>query len=154
CVPLVARGRALGTISLVAAESPRQYSEADLPFFEDLAQRAALAVDNALLYREAQAASQLRDTFFSAAAHELRTPLTSLLGRAQLMQRRARREGGLSERHKQSLEVIVSQAVRLNTMILGMLDTARLEQGQLSLERKPVDLGDLARRVMEEIQPT
>ena len=84
CVPLVARGRALGTIALVAAESRRQYGEADLPFVEDLAHRAALAVDNARLYREAKDAIGLRDTFFSIAAHELRTPLTSLLGQAQL----------------------------------------------------------------------
>jgi len=154
CVPLVARGRALGTIALVAAESGRRYGEADLPFVEDLARRAALAVDNARLYREAQAAIGLRDTFFSIAAHELRTPLTSLLGQAQLIQRRARREGDLGERYQQSLRVIEHQATRLNTMILAMLDTARLEQGRLRLEWQPVNLHDLIERVVEEIQPT
>ncbi len=53
-VPLVARGRTLGAISLVTAESGRRYREADLRMAEDLARRAALAVDNARLYGEAQ----------------------------------------------------------------------------------------------------
>jgi PAS domain S-box-containing protein len=53
-VPMVARGRTLGAISLVSAESRRRYGETDLGLAEDLAQRAALAVDNARLYEEAQ----------------------------------------------------------------------------------------------------
>jgi signal transduction histidine kinase len=154
CVPLVARGRALGTIALVAAESGRSYSAADLPFVEDLARRAALAADNARLYHEAQQAIRLRDTFFSIAAHELKTPLTSLLGQAQLVLRRASREGDLSERNQHSLEVIERQANRLNSMILAMLDTARLEQGQLRLEEQPTELGELVQRVVAELQPT
>jgi PAS domain S-box-containing protein len=53
-VPLVARSRTLGTITLVAAESGRRYGRRDLELAQDLATRAALAVDNARLYREAQ----------------------------------------------------------------------------------------------------
>ena len=54
-VPLVTRGHTLGTITLVvSAESGRQYTEADLALAEELARRAALAVDNARLYAEAQ----------------------------------------------------------------------------------------------------
>jgi len=51
-LPLRARGRTLGTISFVFAESGRSYGEADLVLAEDLASRAALALDNARLYRE------------------------------------------------------------------------------------------------------
>jgi PAS domain S-box-containing protein len=53
-VPLVARGRKLGAITLVSAESGRRYERADLELAEELAHRAALAVDNARLYDEAQ----------------------------------------------------------------------------------------------------
>ena len=56
CVPLVVRDRVLGAITFIAAESGRRYDERDLVTAEDLARRAATAVDNALLYREAQAA--------------------------------------------------------------------------------------------------
>src|SRR5215217_3902593 len=50
-VPLVARGRTLGAITLVSAESGRRYGQAELQLAEDLTRRAALAVDNARLYR-------------------------------------------------------------------------------------------------------
>jgi PAS domain S-box-containing protein len=54
-VPLVARGRTLGTMTFLTAGSDRRYSERDLRFAEDLAARAALAVDNARLYADAEA---------------------------------------------------------------------------------------------------
>jgi PAS domain S-box-containing protein len=53
-VPLVARARTLGAISMIAAESGRRYGQADLALAQELARRAALAVDNARLYEEAQ----------------------------------------------------------------------------------------------------
>ncbi len=52
CVPLVARGQILGALTLVAAESGRRYSKADLELALELASRAAIAADNARLYRE------------------------------------------------------------------------------------------------------
>jgi PAS domain S-box-containing protein len=57
-VPLWTRGRTLGTISFVAAESGRQYDSTDLALAEELARRAALAVENARLYQQAQQARQ------------------------------------------------------------------------------------------------
>jgi PAS domain S-box-containing protein len=60
-VPLLSRGRTFGVITFVIAESERRYTAADLSLVEDLARRTALAVDNALLYREAQAARQIAE---------------------------------------------------------------------------------------------
>ncbi|MBW4678548.1 MAG: PAS domain S-box protein [Microcoleus vaginatus WJT46-NPBG5] len=60
-VPLIARGRVLGAISFATAESDRHYSAADLALAEDLARRAAVAIDNALLYREVQEAERRKD---------------------------------------------------------------------------------------------
>ena len=56
-VPLVARERVLGVITWVAAESDRRYTDADLAFAEDLARRAAVAIDNAELHSETLAAA-------------------------------------------------------------------------------------------------
>ncbi len=53
-VPMVARGRTLGAITFAWAESGRHYNSIDLALAEELARRAALAMDNALLYAEAQ----------------------------------------------------------------------------------------------------
>jgi PAS domain S-box-containing protein len=60
-VPLTARGRILGAITLVMAESGRRYGEADLLLAQDLARRAAIAVDNARLYLETEQALQEKD---------------------------------------------------------------------------------------------
>ena len=153
-VPLLASGRALGAITLVAAESGRYYGEDDLALAEELAHRAALAVENARLYREAQAAIRVRDQFLSIASHELKTPLTVLYGNTQLLQRRAAREGSFSERDRRVLNVINAQAERLNKMIAALLDISRIQIGQLNIEQLPLDLSALVRRVVAEVQPT
>jgi PAS domain S-box-containing protein len=154
CVPLRVNQRTLGTITLALADSQRRYSSSDLALAEDLARRAALAVENARLYRAAQDAIRLRDQFLSIASHELKTPLTTLLGNAQMLQRRAIREGTSTERDQRALRVIAEQASRLNRMIAALLDISRIETGQLSIERKRFDLCELARRVVEEVQPS
>ncbi len=101
-----------------------------------------------------EAAEQMRDPFLTILAHELRTPLTSLLGNAQMLLRRAQREGGLSERDQHNVQIIVRQAVRLNAMVQLQLDISRLHTGQLHFERLPVDIGAVARQIVEEFLPT
>ncbi|PLS80167.1 MAG: hypothetical protein CYG59_09445, partial [Chloroflexi bacterium] len=152
-VPLVARERTLGAISLGAAESSRTFGPADLRLAEDLARRAALAIDNARLYQAAQDAVRLRDDFLSIAAHELKTPVTSLLGHSQLLQRRAARDGALGERNLRALQVIEAQAERLTRLINALLEVSRLATGHFHLDRQPLDLAGLVRRVYEEVQP-
>ncbi|HEU5101377.1 MAG TPA: ATP-binding protein [Roseiflexaceae bacterium] len=154
CVPLRARGRVLGALTLSITDSGRVYGPGDLALAEDLAYRAGMAIDNARLYHEAQKAVRVRDQFLSIASHELKTPLTALLGNAQMLQRRAVREGNFVERDQRALRVIADQATRLNKMIAALLDISRIEMGQLSIARAPMDLSALARRVVAEMQPT
>jgi signal transduction histidine kinase len=158
--PLTARDRTLGAITFVTAESGRRYDAADVALAEELARRAAIAIDNARLYAaeqqaraEAEAAVRLRDQFLSIAAHELKTPLTTLLGNAQLMLRRAQRDSTLPERELRQLRMINEQSSRLHRMVLALLDISRLESGQLSIERARLDLVALTRRVVDEIRP-
>ena len=66
-VPLVARGATLGVISLGISESDRRYGPEDVAFAQDLARRAALAVDNARLYQLAQAELEERQRAEEAA---------------------------------------------------------------------------------------
>jgi PAS domain S-box-containing protein len=153
-VPLLGRGRNQGALSLGLAESGRRYTQADLTVAEELARRVALAIDNVRLYREAREAIRVRDQFLSIASHELKTPLTSLMGYAELIQRRAEREGSLSERDRRAVAVIVDQSERLNRLIGSLLDLSRIETGQLSIERLPIDLDTMARRLVEEVQPS
>lgn len=97
---------------------------------------------------------RVRDQFLSVASHELKTPLTLLLGNVQLLRRRTRDAVNLTERDYRSLNVIETQVSRLNTLINALLDISRIQSGQLSIEALSLDLCALARRVVEEVQPT
>jgi signal transduction histidine kinase len=121
----------------------KRAEEARLQLFREQSARA-----------EAEAAVRTRDQFLSIAAHELKTPLTSLLGNIQLLQRRAQREYTLNERDQKMLRVIGDQTLRLSRMIEALLDISRIETGQLSIVRQPMDLRQLALRVVDEIRPS
>ncbi|GAC1640413.1 MAG: hypothetical protein NVS4B8_07930 [Herpetosiphon sp.] len=153
-VPLCTRVQAIGVLVCASIESGRRYAPTDLEFAQELASRAALAVDNALLYREAQRALEIRDDFLSVAAHELKTPIAAIVGHVQLLQRWSAREGTLTERHQRALRTINDQAARLTRLIHAVLDISRLQVGQLSIERMPLDLNSLARRVVDETAQT
>jgi PAS domain S-box-containing protein len=152
--PLIVAGRTLGALSLFTSESERRYTEADVSQVEELARRAAVAVDNARLYKEAQDAVRVREAFLSIAAHELKTPLTALLGYTNVLERRAQREQALSERNQRTLQAIGDQGERLNRLIESLLDLSRIQTGRLSIELQQVDLAALARSVVAEMQPT
>jgi len=100
---------------------------------------------------EAERANRMKDQFLTVAAHELRTPLTTLMGQAQLFERRAGREGYLNERDHRTLRVINDQVARLNKLVQALLDISRLEMGQLSIDHAPLDVCELVRRVVREI---
>ena len=152
-LPLIARGRTLGALSFAMAESGRHFSPRDVELAEDLAQRVALAIDNARLYHDMKAAVHARDEFLSLAAHELKTPLTSLTGFAQLLGQRLKREQDVNERDRRAVTVILAQADRLARLVELLLDVARLETGQLTLEVRRLDICRLVRDVVDDIQP-
>ncbi|HKB37562.1 MAG TPA: GAF domain-containing protein [Gemmataceae bacterium] len=78
CVPLAIRGKVLGVLTFVTAESGRRFTETDQSLAEDLAHRAAVAVENARLYSEAKEADRRKDEFLAMLAHELRNPLAPI----------------------------------------------------------------------------
>ena len=154
-VPLVARGRTLGVVSVVSRQQGRRYTPRDLTFLEDVASRAALAVDNAWLYREAEGAVAARDEFVAIATHELRTPLSALQLQLTSLQRALDRGQPLPpERLHQGLSSAKRQADRLGHLVSHLFDVARISAGRLELEREEVDLTALAHRLlgrMEEV---
>ena len=146
--PLIARGRILGAITLVHAESGRRYDATDLALVEDVAARAALAVENARLYRETREAVRKRDDFLSVASHELKTPLTSLKLTVSALEREAARMGP-SEGLQARLERIRTQSSRLATLVDQLLDVSRMSAGRLVLDPEPLDLAELAADVVQ-----
>lgn len=151
-LPLTVRGRPLGSITLVMADSQRTYSSQDRELAEELTARAAFAVENAHLHHEAQMALRMRDAFVSIASHELKTPLTSLIGFADALRRRAvtKQPYTLTERDQRALGMIGQQAYKLDQLIDSMLDLGRIQSGRLTIERQPMDLWALVQQTAEE----
>ncbi|MCA1616283.1 MAG: GAF domain-containing protein [Acidobacteria bacterium] len=148
-VPLVAQGSVVGAITLVTSESGRRYSEADLPFVEDLARRAALAIENARLYREAQEVNRLKDEFLATLSHELRTPLTAVLGWTRLLA-----TGQLDEAtSKRAMETIERNAQSQVQLIDDILDVSRIIRGKLRLNVRPVDLAPVIETAVDAVRP-
>jgi K+-sensing histidine kinase KdpD len=133
-VPLRARGQVLGVLTLVVGESGRRYEERDRILAEDLANRAAVAVDNARLFREMEVttadlkrATAAKDEFLGMVSHELRTPITTIFGNAQVLRRIGDRIES-SDRAAAILD-IEAEAARLQQIIDNMFVLARVESG-------------------------
>jgi PAS domain S-box-containing protein len=156
-VPIATHGKGIGVLSLIASESRRHFGSDDIEIALELARRAAIAVENARLFGEAQqaartalAAVRARDEFISVASHELRTPLTALRMSTETVARLARRSHDeLRERIGGKLELGLRQLDRLEALIDQLLDVSRLAEGRLGLTLEPVDLVALARELAE-----
>ena len=141
-VPLRYEGRVLGALTLFhTIESGRQHDAAALRLAEELASRAASAVENARLFREARRAIAVRDEFLSIAGHELRTPLTALGLQLELVARSAAR-GGPIERVASSAEKAVRHLGRFRALVDDLLDVSRITAGRLRLEVAEVALAE------------
>src|SRR6266849_3859536 len=181
-IPLEARGRTRGSITLATAGSGRRYDQIDLTIAQDLATRVALAIDSANLFREAreqaehhavlnvalretveardraladlQQALRTRDEFLASASHDLKNPLASIKATAQLLERRLDRPGELDrERFREGLHRLDAIATRAVGLVDELLDLASLQMGRrLDLNRQPADLVELAREVAQERQ--
>ncbi|HEU5057827.1 MAG TPA: histidine kinase dimerization/phospho-acceptor domain-containing protein, partial [Kofleriaceae bacterium] len=152
-VPLVARGRVLGAMAFSLTGQARRFSARDLEVAEDLARRAASAVDTAHLYQEAQDAIRVRDEFLAIASHELRTPLTTLQLQLDSLERTAehlapQEAAGL----RRKLASSSRQAVRLANLIDNLLDVARITTGRLAIKPEWMDLVEVARETAERFQ--
>jgi PAS domain S-box-containing protein len=153
-VPLYTRERTLGALTLMIGESRRRYDEHDLALAEDLARRAALAIDNADLYRESQRnaerlqqANSAKDEFLGLVSHELRTPLTAIFGYAQLLRRRAASIG--TEEREEALAELEQQTDRLHRVVENLLMLSRVDAGA-TMELEPVLVQHIVRRVAAE----
>ncbi len=136
--PLRVRGQTLGAMCFAAQDHRRHYDDEDLAIAIDLAQRAALAIDNQRLYQQSVAAVASRDEFLSVASHELRTPVTSLQLAVQSVL--AIGEEAPTAFLRQALETAERQTRRLSRLVDSLLDVSRVHSGRLELQREPTDL--------------
>ena len=136
-VPLKVRGKTLGVLTFVAAESGRRYDDADLAVAQDLADRAAIAIENAQLYRELRDADRRKDEFLATLAHELRNPLAPIRNGLQVLRLAGRRAARRSSEARSMMERQVSQMVRL---VDDLLDVTRISRDKIELRKERVEL--------------
>lgn len=150
--PLRARGRTFGLMVMACKPPRRTFHHKQLPFVEELARRAALAVDNAHLYQLAQEAVRLREDMVAIASHDLRTPLAALGLRAQRLQRSIQRVArGEVACEPAFLDEQVGHIARLvertGEMVSSFLEVSKIAAGRIELALEEVDLPALVREI-------
>jgi signal transduction histidine kinase/DNA-binding response OmpR family regulator len=148
-VPLRARGQVIAVLGLARRAAAGPLPDADVPVAETLASRAAMALENARLYRDLQTADRQKNEFLSMLAHELRNPLapirsaTEVLGHGSPDPARVRWAYGVIDRQ-------VTQLVRL---VDDLLDVSRITLGKIRLASEVVELAATVAQAVEAVRP-
>lgn len=151
CVPVRLRERVLGAIRIVADGSGRRYTNTDLALAEELAARAAQAIDNARLYENTREASQAKSDFLGIMSHELRTPLNAILGYADLVLLGVPEPVG--DKARRHIERVRTAAQHLLQLVDEVLSYARLEAGKEVARVERVDIGTVIQESAALVRP-
>lgn len=150
CVPLVSSGKILGALTLVTSGSGRRYDEADLSLAADMARRAAIVVEHARLFHEAQQATKARDDVLAVVAHDLRNPLNTVTMAISLMLENTPVE---RTQERRQVEIVRRAADRMNRMIQDLLDVRRMESGRLAIDPQAEEVDVIINDMIEMLRP-
>jgi signal transduction histidine kinase/DNA-binding response OmpR family regulator len=145
-LPLLARGRTLGALTLALGPSGRHHRPNDRALAEDLADRAAVALDNARLYENIQEADRRKNEFLAMLSHELRNPLAPIRNAVEILQRFDLKERPLLL----ARDMIDRQVTHMARLIDDLLDMSRLSRGKILLRKERVDLVQIVRATIED----
>jgi len=158
-LPLRTGERTFGVLLLATQACPQPFSARDLLMLKELAIRAAMALDNAMLYRNLQCeiersrqaeeklqdANRRKDEFLAMLSHELRNPLAPIRTAVEVMRRIALPEPMLA----QARDVMERQVAHLARLVDELLDVSRISQGKILLRKEPVELAEVIRHGIE-----
>jgi signal transduction histidine kinase/DNA-binding response OmpR family regulator len=143
--PLVTRGRAAGALMIALGPSARRLAGADLGLAENLAGRAATALDNCLLYEEIQNTDRRKNEFLATLSHELRNPLAPIRAALHMLRR-----GDVDrERAVPLLETMERQVGQMTRLVEDLLDISRITRGVIELKMEAVEVADEIRAAIE-----
>jgi signal transduction histidine kinase/DNA-binding response OmpR family regulator len=148
-LPLAARSKVVGVLLLAMGPSGRQYGEADRALAEDLAGRAAIALDNARLYRDIQDSDRRKNEFLAMLAHELRNPLAPIRNACQILRLAAPDQSDLYP----AVDLIDRQVQHLARLVDDLIDIGRITRSKIQLQTEPVDVAAVVQRAAEISQP-
>ncbi|MBT3314778.1 MAG: GAF domain-containing protein [Anaerolineae bacterium] len=136
-IPLRREGKVVALILLESANK----SEVDLDFLSRLSDHAAIAIANAQLYAEVEAANVAKSDFVSFVAHELKNPMTSIKGYTELIAAGA--VGKINDNQSNFLQTIRSNVIRMSTLVSDLNDNSKIEVGRLRIDFNAVDLSEI-----------
>lgn len=148
--PLVLRGHVMGALTLLSQETDTFSGESGV-VYSDLAQIAAVALDNAQRFGDARAAIDAREQLLRIVAHDLRSPLQSVRLAAELTVRKL--DAGVTPDAAQ-VQAIGRAARRMDRLIADLLDWARIGGGKLGVVQTPVEVLPMMQEVMEAVRPS
>ncbi|MDQ2666814.1 MAG: ATP-binding protein [Gemmatimonadota bacterium] len=150
-VPMISHGHVFGALALVYSSSGRIYGPEERAAVEQIAARAATAIENSRLFSAAQAASRAKSEFLATMSHELRTPLNAIAGYADLMAMGVR--GPVTPDQLRDLTRIRQNQKHLLEIITNILNFSRIESGHIRYEIGPCALGEVLERMEGVIEP-
>ena len=127
----------------------RPFTPNELSLAEDLAGRAAIALDNARLFFEVQEADRQKNEFLAMLAHELRNPLAPIRNAVQLLQA----ESALPRQQQWAKEVIGRQVQQMVRMVDDLLDVSRITRGKINLRTETIDVATVVANAVETSRP-
>lgn len=145
-VPLLARDRVVGALSLLSTRAARRYRESDVTLASELALRVAFAIDNARLYQSAQAANRARDEVLGVVSHDLRNPLSVISMCTRVLLENPPAEAPA----RRELLSSVDQSVEwMHRLIRDLLDVSNIEAGRLSIDRRRENVLPIIERAVQ-----
>jgi PAS domain S-box-containing protein len=151
--PMIARDKTIGVVTFVCSGFRRTCTEADLQIAEDLAGRAAIAVDNAMLYESAQAAIRKREDVLNIVSHDLRNPLSNILISTATLGNQLQPATENNRFFLKQAGIITRSAKRMDELIQDLLNLAKIEAGHLTPEKTCCPIDEVMDEVEETFQP-
>jgi signal transduction histidine kinase/DNA-binding response OmpR family regulator len=143
--PLIARDAPIGAIVCCLLPGKRKFEQDDIALIENLASRAATALDNAQLFQTIRDGERRKDEFLAMLGHELRNPLAAITNAGELTKLIEPSDPTFDE----SLEIIRQQASLMKRLVDDLLDVSRITSGRVQLQKQLVSAGDVVLRVAD-----